>query len=236
MSNTIFKKSSTIFAGMFLFLSRSVFFNNPAIFENNGERNEIFTSYTELFDLSELSRNVFAYKRAFSFSKLGFGVQRFGNDIYSEEVWLLNFCRMFANKLSLGVNIKEMRVGIESLNKYSVSGVDAGVQYDFRKDLRFVCAMDSLPIIYTAGISYNVFEGVIWMFDWEREEGFEDDFHLGQEICLDKFLFLRAGYGTNPNNISGGLGFRVDPVQIDYDVFSHSVLGNTQIVSFIIRW
>lgn len=236
MSNTIFKKSSTIFASMFLFLSRPVFFNNPADFENSGERNEVFTSYTELFDISELKHSVFAYKRAFSSSKLGFGVQRFGNDIYSEEVWLLNFCRRFVDKLSVGVNIKEMRVGIESLNKYSVSGVDAGMQYDFHKNIRFVCAMDSLPVVYRAGISYNVFEGVVWMFDWEKEEDFEDDFHIGQEISLDKFLFLRAGYETNPSSINGGLGFRVDPVQINYDVFSHPVLGNTQVVSFIIRW
>ncbi len=193
-----------------------------------------------------MKHSILAYSRTFfSDNKLGFGIQKFGNDIYSEEVRLLNLSRRFFNKLDLGINIKEMDLKIESLDKYSVFGIDGGMQYAFYKNYHFGCSVknfnkpkivDNLPVIYRAGISCNIYDGIIWAFDWEKEENYEDNFHLGQEICLNKFLFIRAGYETSPSRVSGGLGIKIKPIQIDYSIFSHPVLGKTQIFSFIIGW
>ncbi|MFH1287688.1 MAG: hypothetical protein ABII25_03220 [bacterium] len=221
-------------------------FYNPAAFKLKEEKNEIFSSYSELFDISELKHSIFAYGRTFSSdNKLGLAIQKFGSKLYCEEVKILNFSRRFLKKLDIGINVKEMSVKIESLDKYSTFGMDGGMQCEFYKNFRFGCVVknfngpgiiDDLPVIYRAGISCNVFKRIIWAFDWEKEKNFEDNFHLGQEICLNKFLFVRTGYETEPGRVSGGLGLKIMPIQIDYSIFSHSVLGNTQIFSFIIGW
>ncbi|MEW6086881.1 MAG: hypothetical protein AB1498_01010 [bacterium] len=221
-------------------------FYSPAIFEAKEEKNEVFTSKTELFGISELKQNLFAYGRTFFLNnRLGFGIQRFGNDIYYEEVKLLNLFRRFMDNLDIGINVKEMNLKIESLDKYSAIGIDGGFQVKLNEDFRIGSMarnfnrpriMDNLPVIYRIGISCSIFEGIIFAFDWEKEENFEDNFHLGQEICLNSFLFLRSGYETQPSRAAGGLGIKIKPVQIDYSIFSHPVLGNTQIFSLIMGW
>lgn len=221
-------------------------FYNPAMFEAKEEKNSIFSSYTELFGIEELEDNIFAYSRTFfSDNKLGFGIQKFGNGLYTEEERFLNLSGRFYNKLDLGINIKSMDLKITSLDKYSAFGMDAGMQCAFYKNYRFGCSVknfnrpkiiDILPVVYRAGIACNIIEGIIWAFDWEKEENFENNFHFGQEICLNKLIFIRAGYETEPGRVSGGLGIKIKPVRIDYSIFSHPVLGETQIFSFIMEW
>lgn len=219
---------------------------NPAMFEIKEEKNAIFSSYTELFGIKELKNNVFAYSRTFFLdNKIGFGIQKFGNGLYYEEERLLNLSGRFADKLDFGINIKAMDLKIESLDKYSAFGMDAGMQYAFYRNYRFGCSVknfnrpkiiDDLPVVYRAGLSCNIIEGIILAFDWEKEENFENNFHLGQEICLNKLILIRAGYETKPGRFSGGLGIKIKPVRIDYSIFAHPVLGETQVFSFIMDW
>lgn len=207
-------------------------------------------SLSQLFDLDEFSERelYFAFPlRSFS---LGAGFYMFGKrNYYQESVFCWAFAYRIRNRLSVGSNLKLMRVSFSSeYDALSTFSVDVGSTYKVNDKIqlgfvarnlnqpKLVKNSDDIPSDFSFGVALAPFPEVTLLFDLSYEERYKEQLHLGQEIKLLKNLPLRFGIQTSPARYALGVGFNLDRLKLDYAYSNHSALGNTHKFSFLFLW
>jgi len=207
-------------------------------------------SLSRLFDLDELSEKELYISFPLSSFSLGAGFYMFGKrDYYQESLLSLAFAYKIKDRLSLGSNLKYLRVSFSSeYDALSTFSIDVGSTYKVNNKfhLGFVTRnlnhpdlvenSDDIPTIFSFGLAVFPFEEVTLLFDLSFEERYKEQFHLGQEIKLLKNLPLRFGIQTSPARYALGVGFNQDKFGLDYAYSNHSVLGDTHKISFSYLW
>jgi hypothetical protein len=210
----------------------------------------IQASWSELFGLKELSSGDFYLAYPFRKISLGLGYNIFGeNDYYQESIISFALGYRLGERVSVGSNIKYMRVGFNpSYGSYSTWGIDGGVSFRFNKKVSIGASIQNInkprmfknsfdiPRVWRAGISLFPLENVILLLDFEKESGYDYNIHFGQEIKILKQLDLRFGIETEEPRYSFGTGFDLERIKIDYAYLSHPNLGGSHKVSFSFGW
>lgn len=87
-----------------------------------------------------------------------------------------------------------------------------------------------LPRIFSGGISYSPYYGVVTSFDVERVLTGVTQFKGGVNATVVKPLDLRFGVMTNPNCFTGGFGLHWRELVIDYALIYHPVLSPSHLI------
>jgi hypothetical protein len=227
----------------------SVISSNPAglgFFKRTGFQ----VSLSRLFDLDELSEKEFYLVYPFKSFSLGAGIYIFGKaDYYQETVLTFAFGYSLKDYLSIGSNLKYMRVSFSPTYKaLSALGMDFGavVKFDNKVQLATVVKnfnqpelldnSEDIPTIFSFGMAVFPFEEVTLAFDFSYDKRGKDQLHFGQEVELIKNLPLRFGIQTSPARYAFGVGFNFERLDIDYAYLSHPVLEGSHKLSFSFSW
>jgi hypothetical protein len=207
-------------------------------------------SLSRMFDLDELSeKELYVAFPLRSFS-VGAGFYTFGKrDYYHESVLSLAFAYRIKDHLSLGSNLKYMRVSFSSeYDVLSTFSIDFGSTYKVNNKFQIgftarnlnqpelVKNSDDIPANFCFGLAVFPFDEVTLLLDLTYEERYKEQLHLGQEIKLLKNLPLRFGIQTSPARYAFGAGFNFNKLLFDYAYSNHSVLGDTHKISFLYLW
>ena len=205
---------------------------------------------SRLFELEELSEREAYIIVPFRSFAIGAGLCVFGkSNYYQESAFSLAFAYRMRERLSVGANLKYMRVSFsdeyESLSAFSL---DVGSVFKVNPKIQLglgarnvnqpqlVKNFDDIPTNLSVGLAVFPFEEVTLLFDLSYEERYREQLHFGQEIKLLKNLPLRFGIQTSPASYAFGAGFNFDKLLLDYAYSNHSVLGDTHKISFSYLW
>lgn len=96
-------------------------------------------------------------------------------------------------------------------------------------------AKNDLPQRVVVGVAYHPYDGVTTSLNFNRLIGSEkNQVWAGAEFNVFRYLFLRFGGTSNPNRFSTGLGIRYGKIQLDYALLTHSELGETHQLGFMV--
>ncbi|KPL01295.1 MAG: hypothetical protein AMJ91_00635 [candidate division Zixibacteria bacterium SM23_73_3] len=207
-------------------------------------------SFSRLFDLDELSEKEFYVAFPYGSFSLGAGFYMFGKrDYYQESLLSFAFSYRIREHLSLGSNLKYMRVSFSSeYDALSTFSIDLGSTYKInnRFQVGFVAknlnqpelvkSSDDISTNFSFGLAVFPFDEVTLLLDLTYEERHKEQLHLGQEIKLLENIPLRFGIQTSPARYAFGAGFNFDKLAFDYAYLNHSVLGDTHKFRFSYLW
>ncbi len=175
---------------------------------------------------------------------------------YNEEKVSFTIARKFSDKLRIGSSLKYYRLGVNYDGAVERTGngigLDIGINYLLLKKLKigvlfnnvFTALMlydDSSSSSFISpslkiGVSYSLLKNS------KIELSFDDMIHFGGEYWFFNLIGLRAGFQQEilnfdaPFTISGGVGFRLNFMQIDYTALFNSNFGITHSVSAMYRF
>ncbi|MDI6786335.1 MAG: hypothetical protein QMD92_06450 [bacterium] len=95
---------------------------------------------------------------------------------------------------------------------------------------------DKLPQKVKWGISWKLGEIVFMSISSDYISHRKLKHHTGIEINILKSLALRTGYSTDNKEINYGLGVKVQKLQLDWGYGLNKDLGDTQRISFTLRF
>ena len=210
----------------------------------------IQTSLSRLYDLDDLAERDVLLAWPLSSFTLGAGFYVFGkNNYYQESVLNFAFAYRINNRLSLGTNLKYLRVSFSAdYNDLSALSIDVGSAYRINEKIQLGFAAtnlnqphlakksDDIPSNFALGMVLFPFPEVSLHLDLTYEDRYKEQLHFGQEIKLVKNLPLRFGIQTSPARYALGMGFIWEKLNFDYAYLNHSILGNTHKVTFTYSW
>ena len=167
-----------------------------------------------------------------------------GNEFGNKEMAiLLSYATEIKRLISVGATLKRVSQEIDS-DEDSGLGLDVGMLYRPTQlaDLRIGVVLanligadirgDRMPLKLRLGVASYFFsdDRLYLSLGTDFTSGREAKGHLGAEYEILKSLFLRAGYSTDNEEITGGLGFKVRQFSIDC-AYGSADLGGTYRVS-----
>lgn len=179
----------------------------------------------------------------------GFSYSYFGYQVYNETKAGLAYGKQFGNGFSAGVQINYHYNYIEGeYGNRSALSFEGGIQY---KPGEQICIgahisnptrsrisanlQDTIPTYFNVGFSYYPFTN--FRLNLQVNKRLDYDYRLlaGTEYMFIENLFFRLGYMTNPNQLTFGLGYKLNKISADIGFTNHSILGFTPHFSFQAR-
>ncbi len=110
---------------------------------------------------------------------------------------------------------------------------------NFSKEITFESEGFQLPLLFTIGISANLFELIntpqsnqelLLTADWSHPRSHPEQLKIGAEYRFKQLLSLRAGYvsGNDENSFTYGVGISSFGLEVDYAYIPFGVFGNVQ--------
>jgi hypothetical protein len=225
-----------------------VFYNPANLISAN--KNSLQTSYTRLFNIKELAHNSCSvvlpiYKN----NKFSIGYESFGkSEIYKEETFVLGYGFRVMQCLSMGLNIKNMKLKIPSENnefgETNICGIDMGFYTQCSQYLNMGLCVRNInrPRIgksspeeiyrdFTLGYSYTKLKDIKLYFESFKVVGYKLGLRYGAEYKLCDYFLLRTGLQNNPNYYAAGFGIKFLKIILDYSYRYHTQLGDEHLVS-----
>jgi hypothetical protein len=231
--------------GITLISEPSLFVQNPALL-GSFEKIGFQINWSRLFEISELSLS--EGNLVFPFKKFDFGLSAsiFGEkDYYQEMVLTFGAGYKFPKNLSIGANLKYLRVSYSPAYSYfSTISLDAGILFEPKKGVIFGLSYqnlnqphlaknyDDIPNLLSCGISFSLIKDFDLFFEIEKEKKYPVIYHFGQKINITDFFSFRLGLQTQPARYSFGFGLNWKKMQLDWAYLSHPTLGESQKVSW----
>lgn len=212
-------------------------FSNPAGLGELGSLN-FSTLGGKIFGLNELSYNLIALSCPQKRGAVVLGFEGFGKGIYEERTFIFSFAARFED-LTLGVNLKQLYLDIETVGYLSSFGLDLGLLYLVTdriklnllgRNLNRPCLGEKLPQEFRFGLCLQPLEDLTLSLDLDKSLKAK----IGAEVKISPLLFIRGSVNQEPSTFTGGLTFRLKRGELDYTYLSHSVLGPTHL--FGITW
>lgn len=192
----------------------------------------------KIFGLDELSYNLITLAYPLERGAVGLGFEGFGEGIYQERTFTFSFAARIKG-LSLGVNLKQLYLDIETVGSLSSFGLDAGLLYPvngkvklsfMERNLNRPYLGERLPQEFRFGLCLQPLEDLTLSLDLDNSS----QVRIGAKIKTSPHLFIRGTIKTGLSTFTGGLTFRLERGELDYTYLSHSVLGPTHL--FGITW
>jgi hypothetical protein len=167
----------------------------------------------------------------------GAGVFRFGDDLYSEQIFSLGLANTFGlASLGLKVNWLQYRAegletrtaltlsfgGIATLNSKILVGAHiVNINQPVINDL----TEERVPTKLIAGIAYQPSAQLLLAGEVEQAVGHLPFIKAGLEYLIHKKIFFRTGFRLRPATGSFGAGYKTAKFQLDYAVQLNSPSG-----------
>ncbi len=213
-------------------------FNNPAGLVANEGINGVF-SYQTIFNFAPFNTVMAAVNSETSWGTASFGVYRFGDEIFSNQMASLGFARKIGI-MSLGAKANVLQYNIDGFGKRSVFIAEMGVLAEFTPQLHFgahiynftqsVIAVESqekVPTIIRLSLNYKLDDNLDLFLEGEKNVEDDPDLRFGVDYEIIENLHLRTGFSTQTNRHSLGAGFKLKRFVIDYAIRSNRSVGAT---------
>jgi len=110
---------------------------------------------------------------------------------------------------------------------------------NFSKEIKFESEGFQLPLLFTIGISANLFELInrpqsnqelLIAVDWTHPRSHPEQLKIGAEYIFNKILSLRVGYvsGNDENSFTYGVGVSSFGLEVDYSYIPFGIFNNVQ--------
>ncbi|MCS7012953.1 MAG: helix-hairpin-helix domain-containing protein [Chloroherpetonaceae bacterium] len=238
--------------GAFTGLANSSFavFYNPAGLALLPYREASFF-YVQPFGLPELADIAITYADPLllpqGWGSLGAAIRRFGFSLYNETAVSLTYARPFERRLFIGVSASYQLLSIQGYGYAGAVGLDIGILALITPDLSIgVAAMnlnrpafshsgETLAQVYMAGLSYRLLKSLRAFFDVEKDIRYPLSIKSGMEFEAVEAVALRAGFSTEPQRFTAGVGVRYSVFDADYALTTHPELGFSHYLTLSIR-
>lgn len=213
-------------------------FNNPAGLIANEGLNAL-VSYQTIFNFAPFNTVAAAVNSETPWGNASFGVYRFGDELFSNQMASLGFARKIGI-MSLGVKANVLQYNIDGFGKRSVFVAEMGALAQFSPQLYFgvhvynftqaVIAVESqekVPTIIRLSLNYRPEETLNLFIEGEKDVETDPDLRLGLACSLMEDLWLRTGFSTLTNRHSFGAGFSFQRFSIDYAIRANRTTGAT---------
>lgn len=163
-----------------------------------------------------------------SFGVCGFGLYRFGDDLYSEQLLTAGFSRS-VGLASLGVKVNYIQYRIKGLGSKGAISVSFGGIAELTPKLSVGAHIanlnqpllnrdtgERLPTVLHAGITLKPADVVIISTELEKDMEYKPVWKTGIEYKVHKKFFFRTGFSIHPNTGCFGFAFKAEKIMIDY--------------------
>jgi hypothetical protein len=231
-------------------LSNDVFslFNNPSGLSQMNWR-EVGIYYSPApFGLSELANGYAAYHEPTSIGSFALGGMSYGFELYRESKFILGYSYNFQNKFFAGVAINYQTVSIKNYGSdgaifFNLGGL-AYITNNFRLGFAvqninratFGNEDDQIPMIFNAGLSYDVIDDLTVNFAVEKDIKYKPSIQFGINYDIIEYISIRTGFSNEPSKYSAGIGINYSMFSLDYAMFTHNDLGLTHQAGVIISF
>ena len=222
-------------------------FNNQAGLAGNTHF-AVGTSYENRFLLKSLSIKTLGLLIPFKDESFGLNIIHFGDANYNEMNIGLAYGRKLSKNLSVGIQFDYFTFhqgnDYGSMNKITFEG---GFIYTVDEKIKIGGHLYNpiiksntentpiLPEIYRLGFEYSISEDITGFFEVKTQSILGSSLHFGLEYKQKLFAF-RAGYASNPDQFTFGIGIKKNQFVFDFSSNLHPVLGYTPQVSMYIQF
>ncbi len=224
--------------GVSLFDPIFVPFINPATrFRTPGWR--LSTAYSRRFGMKELAHVGFSFSGSCRDFLLSAGAERFGNDLYGEELVVLGLGFPLAASTRVGIAARIHRLRIEGYGSAWTPGLD-WAWYSEPADLfrigavwrnvnmpRLGASGTKLPSGLIVGVSGTFSKRMTYSVEGRKAWAREVDSGFGFAFLVSRELILRVGYRRETGEYSLGSTLHLPLFRWDYAISVHTVLGIT---------
>jgi hypothetical protein len=191
--------------------------------------------------MKEMAVASFAGLYQSSFMTYAASVASAGYEDYRQTMAALYFQKKLTSQISLGMSLQSLSVSAITLEKgLWVAYPCLGVEYKPNTALT-IGINTSNPVRFgspeherlstrfrtTAGVSYRLFEQLLFASEYERVESDKDHFRFGAEFSLLPDFKIRAGFESHPFSPSFGFGYVHKQWVIDVASEHHRYLGTS---------
>lgn len=213
-------------------------FNNPAGLVATEGISGVF-SYQTLLNFAPFNTVMAAVNSETPWGSAAFGVYRFGDEIFSNQMASLAFARKIGI-MSLGAKANILQYNIDGFGKRAVFVGEMGVLAEFTPELHFgahiynftqsVVAIESqerVPTLIRLSLNYKAADNLDLFLEGEKNVEDKPDLRFGLAYEIIENLSLRTGFSTQTNRHSFGAGFKIKRFTVDYAVRSNRTTGST---------
>jgi hypothetical protein len=212
------------------------FFNNIAGLAGIKEK-AFAATYEVRPNLPSANRLGALFAMPFSFGSTGFGVFKFGNDVYSEQIIALGYANQIG-KTSLGARISYIQYKAEGYGTHGALGINVGgitqitpqiavgawIQNINQPKIDFA-DKEKAPVKLLLALSFKASEKFFVVTELEKDVLYKTLWKTGMEYAVHKKFFARAGFNIQPNSFFIGVGYNGARIKIDYALQSFTQIG-----------
>jgi hypothetical protein len=164
----------------------------------------------------------------FKFGTSAFGVFRFGDELYSEQVVSAGFSNQFGIA-SLGIKINYIQYRAQGFGTKKAISINFGGIAQLTEKLSVGAYINNInqpeislqdnervPTRIVAGLNFKPSEKVLLLTEIEKDLESDATIKGAFEYLIHKKIFFRTGVNLNPNAGFFGLGFITKTLKIDY--------------------
>lgn len=229
------KEQSMGLTGVALTGSNFAIFSNPALIPDDRKSLSLyalrFSGFSELTDIAA------AGSIAFSWGTAGFGLHRFGFELFNETRLHLAYKNSF-EQFFYGVvlNYSTINQGDE-YGSSAAFGINAGIAAEIIPDLWIAAratninqplyrnSEEELPRDLALGFSMKPVPLILYTLDVVKDVQFPASVRSGIEVQPVPRFFGRAGFTTEPTSYTLGFGYEPELFRFNIAVQQHDVLG-----------
>jgi hypothetical protein len=229
--------------------------NEWSMFNNVGGLSKTTTpttafSYEARPALTGANRMAFVFASPLKIGTAGFGLFRFGDDVYSEQIISAGYGNTFG-LASLGVKVNYIQYRADGFGSKGLVSISAGgiaqltpklsigvhivnltqqkISNDYGKEY--------LPTILVVGIGLKASEKVFVVTEIEKDLSYASNVKAGLEYWAHKKFAVRTGFNSYPSSGFLGFGFKPKKFTLDYAYRYEPNLGGSHqaTVSYVIK-
>ncbi len=168
---------------------------------------------------------------------VGFGVFRFGDDVYSEHLVTFGYGSSIGNT-SLGAKINYLQYRAESFGVSTSTSIDFGGISQITKQITIGAYIinltqsklvgtngERLPTKLVAGLGFRPSEKILIVTEIEKDLDYQITLRSGLEYAIYDKVFFRTGFNMNPNAAYFGLGAQKRNIKFDFAIKFSQLMG-----------
>ncbi len=191
------------------------------------------------FGIKELANGSVVITNNFSFGGIGFSFFTYGFELFRENKISLAYAKKLFSDFQFGLKFTYYSLSISKYGNDFTFGLDFGVLTKLSSNLQFGFTVtninrptygvnkEKLPQTFAGGFSYKPTDNLLMAIEIEKDVRFPFNLKGGIEYLIIKYLSLRTGFNTEPNNFTVGIGINYSNLQFNYSLISHNYLGLT---------
>ncbi len=202
----------------------------------------------EQFGLPELRTNALAATLPFSSTTIGFSLERFGFDLYNENVLRIGTGFRLDAHTAAGITLSLDRLSIKNYGTASLSTIDVGLLASILENIRLGFTFENvtastagqnretLPQVFHLGVVFALLQNLILTSEIEKDTRFPMSLKMGVEEVVFEHVAVRVGVANNPDKFSVGTAISYAPFEFSYAAYSHPDLGWTHQIEMTVKF